>query len=574
MSHRSRAVCFACLACLLLVPVPIRAEPGSILDVMELELKRSVENLSTAAAFPMYFIEYEVTEERTWRLSAVNGAFEAPRASLRRFLDVDLRVGSQELDSTHEIRGGNWQDNNPSRRIVEFPIEDDPPAIRAAIWAETEYQFQKAQERYTKVLSNRQVKVTEEDTSADFSSTSPQKYSETVSATPIDTLRWRTILARASEYLTHFDFVYDSGVNFAVTDRATYQVNSEGSRLLHENHYLRLDLNVSGMAQDGMELYRYESFSAATVDHLPDEATVMQAADRITQELKGLISAPLVEPYIGPAILRNRASGVFFHEIFGHRIEAHRQKSASEGQTFTKKVGELILPEFISVYDDPTLPNYRGTDLRGYYRFDDEGTPAQRVPIVEKGILRNFLTSRSPIANFPTSNGHARRECGYDAVSRQGNLIVESSKSVSYAKLREMLIDECKRQAKPYGLVFDDISGGFTMTNRAMPQAFKVIPLLVYRVYADGRPDEIVRGVDVVGTPLTSFSKILMTADDGAVFNGTCGAESGWVPVAAVSPSILVSEIEVEKRQKEQEKPPILPPPTREGGEKSEVTRP
>jgi len=155
------------------------------------------------------------------------------------------------------------------------------------------------------------------------------------------------------------------------------------------------------------------------------------------------------------------------------------------------------------------------------------------VTVVENGILRNFLTTRSPIENFPFSNGHGRREPGNDIVGRQGNLIVQSTISVPFPELRRALVDECLRQGKPYGLVFEDISGGFTMTGRGGPQAFKVNPLYVYRVYADGRPDEVVRGVDIVGTPLTSFSKIILTATDDAVFNGTCGAESGWVPVSA-----------------------------------------
>jgi predicted Zn-dependent protease len=315
------------------------------------------------------------------------------------------------------------------------------------------------------------------------------------------------------------------------------------------------------MAADGMDLDRYEAFDAFSPQELPDEAAIRQRAGSMVDELRALIDAPIVEPYIGPAILRNRASGVFFHEIFGHRVEGHRQKSESEGQTFTKKVGQPILPDFVSVIDDATLPRFGPQALRGYYKFDDEGTPAQRVTVVDHGVLRNFLTTRSPIDNFPASNGHARRQAGFDNVARQGNLIVESGKVVPYDELRRMLIAECKKQGKPYGLIFDDISGGFTMTGRGGPQAFKVLPLFVHRVYADGRPDEVVRGVDIVGTPLTSFSKILMAGDDPAVFNGTCGAESGGVPVSAISPSILVSEIEVEKRQKGQEKPPILPSP-------------
>lgn len=221
----------------------------------------------------------------------------------------------------------------------------------------------------------------------------------------------------------------------------------------------------------------------------------------------------------------------------------------------------MILPEFISVYDDPTAGAFNGQDLRGYFKYDDEGTPAQKVTVVENGVLKSFLTSRSPINNFPASNGHGRREYGYNIVSRQGNLIIKSSESVPIDKLRDLLIEECHKQDKPYGLIFEDISGGFTMTRRRGPQAFKVLPLMVYRVYADGRPDEVVRGVDIVGTPLTCFSKIITAGDDSEVFNGTCGAESGMVPVAAISPSILVSEIEVEKRFKGQEKPPILPPP-------------
>ena len=263
----------------------------------------------------------------------------------------------------------------------------------------------------------------------------------------------------------------------------------------------------------------------------------------------------------GPAILLNRASGVFFHEIFGHRIEGHRQKDVTEGQTFAKKIGELVLPEFISVLDDPTAAKHGDVDLRGYYLYDDEGVRASKVTLVDKGVLKTFLLSRSPVEGFVKSNGHGRRQPGAACVSRQANLIVRSTNQVPFARLREMLIEECNKQGKPHGLLFEDISGGFTTTGRRGPQSFKVQPIVVYRIYADGRPDELVRGVDIVGTPLSSFEKILCTGDDHAVFNGTCGAESGWVPVSAISPSLLVSTIEIEKRSRSQTRPPLLDPP-------------
>ncbi|HMD49246.1 MAG TPA: hypothetical protein VKG79_09120, partial [Bryobacteraceae bacterium] len=143
-------------------------------------------------------------------------------------------------------------------------------------------------------------------------------------------------------------------------------------------------------------------------------------------------------------------------------------------------------------------------------------------------------------------------------------LIVESKKKVSDRALRQMLIAEIKRQNKPYGLYFEQVTGGYTTTQRRGLQAFTVIPLIVYRVYPDGRPDELVRGVDIVGTPLASFAKILATSDQLSVFNGYCGAESGQVPVSAVSPALLVSEIEIQKKDHSVDRPPLLDRPAGE----------
>jgi predicted Zn-dependent protease len=294
---------------------------------------------------------------------------------------------------------------------------------------------------------------------------------------------------------------------------------------------------------------------------LPKDEVILAGIDRVAKDLTALLRAPEAEPFVGPAIFSGRAAGVFFHEIFGHRVEGHRQKDESEGQTFTKSVGTKVLPDFLSVVFDPTRRKIGDIDLFGWYDYDDEGVKARPVVAVDKGVLKTFLMSRSPIHGFDSSNSHGRRQPGYEVVSRQSNLIVQSTKAVSDAQLHNMLVDEIKRQGKPYGLYFADITGGFTTTGRNGLQAFKVIPLVVYRVYADGRPDELVRGADIVGTPLASFAKILATSDKTQVFNGYCGAESGSVPVSAVSPAILVSEIEIEKKAKSQDRPPLLPIP-------------
>jgi len=283
-------------------------------------------------------------------------------------------------------------------------------------------------------------------------------------------------------------------------------------------------------------------------------------------QLKLLRSAPLVDPATVPAILSGRAAGVFFHEIFGHRVEGHRQRNADDAQTFAKRLNNAVLPPFLSVVFDPTRERIGNTALSGYYQFDDEGVRARPVTVVDKGILKTFLLGRTPLAAFPQSNGHGRAQPGMKPVSRQSNLLVQSEQAVTPERLLEMLREEIRKQGKPFGLYFENIEGGFTQTGRTTPNAFNVLPNLVYRVYADGRPRELVRGVDLIGTPLAAFSKIIATDNRMEVFNGTCGAESGSVPVSAVSPALLISEVEVQKKSQSQETLPILAaPPSHKG---------
>jgi predicted Zn-dependent protease len=245
----------------------------------------------------------------------------------------------------------------------------------------------------------------------------------------------------------------------------------------------------------------------------------------------------------------------------GHRLEGQRQRGENEGQTFTKMVGQPVLPTFLSVEDDPTLHALSGTELSGNYSYDEEGSKSQRVELISNGILKQFLMSRMPVKGFEHSNGHGRAQDGMMPVGRQGNLIVRSTKSIADAKLREALIEEVKKQGKPFGLYFEDIAGGFTLTMRNMPQAFQVMPLMVWKVYPDGRPDELVRGVDIIGTPLNALNRIILTGEKVDVFNGECGAESGSVPVSAAAPAMLFSEIEVQKVAQGHDRPPVLPPP-------------
>lgn len=537
---------------------------SALIRVLSEEMDHSMRNLAMPDGTKPYFMAYAITDQQTASVSAELGALTGDQADHTRLLDVDVRVGDYKIDNTHKIRGG-FMGFDPSDFMGGMPtpisLSDDPVAIKQAVWLATDRTFKSAAKKYQRVLTNLKTMVEEEDKADDFSREKPHVYGEPEVKLKLDRRLWAKRLRNISQLAREYPLIYNSGVSLSARAENRYFVNSEGSRIQHGQKYLRIFVQASTKAEDGMELSQYRPFSAAHEKDLPSEEELRTAFQKVIKQVLALREAPLVEPYSGPAILMNRASAVFFHEIFGHRIEGHRQKDVEEGQTFTKKIGKEVLPDFISVHDNPTMPKWGDTDLRGYYKFDDEGVPAQDVTLVDKGVLKTFLMSRSPVQDFKFSNGHGRRQPGRNVVSRMGNTIIYSAKTTSFNELRRMLIDECKKQDKPYGLMFEDITGGFTGTRRAGAQTFKVLPIVVYRVYADGREDELVRGVDIVGTPLTSFSKIIYTGDDPDVFNGTCGAESGGVPVSGVSPSILVSEIEVEKRRREQEKPPILSPP-------------
>lgn len=245
----------------------------------------------------------------------------------------------------------------------------------------------------------------------------------------------------------------------------------------------------------------------AGIAGLPSDEEVLARVNQITKDLMALKLAPVMEPYTGP-VVSPRATGVFFHEIFGHRIEGQRAKNEDDCQTFKDKAGQKILPEFLSVYSDTTLTKLGKTELSGCYRYDNQGIKAHRVSVVEKGILKNYLMSRTPIEGFAESNGHGRRQAGYNVEARQSNLIIVASEVVSREELKKKLIDEVTKAKLPYGLFFDDVQGGFTFPGRKRPNSFTVIPVMTYRIYRDGR-EELVRGVDLIGTPSPRLARSL-----------------------------------------------------------------
>src|SRR6202167_3641127 len=548
------AAAFAALAAAKPTPAPLPA----VLTAMQDELDRSMAAMSKGDPAD-YFVSYTVADREYSEVSGSNGALLTSGETRARWLEVQTRVGTYQLDDTHKLadRQPSW--TSPGTSVV---VDDDIPVLRREIWLETNRQYRAAGEALIKVRTSQQVQVqTAEGNAPDFSREKPHVSIGPRIEIKVDRKPWEEKVRKYTAAFSKSPEVLNSIATFTALGMNQYQVNTEGTQLAFGQVHYRLELYVQSKAPDGMDINRYANFDWLNPKDAPDDQTVFARIQVMIAETEALDKAPLVDPYAGPAMLTGRAAAVFFHEVFGHRAEGFRQKDINEGQTFTSKVGEQILPDFISIKDDPTEADFGGQMLLGNYAFDDEGVPGENVQLVDHGVLKTFLMSRSPLVNIPQSNGHGRRQLGFVPVARQGNLIVSSSRTVTNDQLRQQLIALVKQQGKPFGLLIDDIAGGFTFTGRQQPQAFQVLPLVVYKVFPDGRPDQLVRGVDIVGTPLVSLTKIVATGDTPDIFNGYCGAESGSVPVSAVAPAILISEMEVQKKETSTDKPPILPPP-------------
>jgi TldD protein len=535
---------------------PASKSPADVLLLsMQTELNRAKADLAKSDPAP-YYLSYTVYDQDQILIAGSYGGLVTNSVNKRRSVDVTMRVGTVGLDNTH----GQSRPSGMTSGIL--PLNDDASATSRILWELTDRAYKRAAPAYMNVKTNTAVQAEEEDKSPDFSREIAKVHvGEKLVTPPFDRNAWEAEVRRLSSAFKTYPDVYYATVYLQVSSSNSRMVSTEGADIAVPSASARLVIEAQTRAEDGMDLIRVETFQAPAAGGLPKEADLDAKILKMATDLKALRNAPVAEPYAGPALLSGRAAAVFFHEVLGHRMEGHRQRDEEEGQTFTKKVGQEVLPTFLSVTDDPTLHEVDGVKLAGTYEFDNEGVPAERVEVIKDGVLRSFLMSRMPVKGFASSNGHGRNQPGLMPTGRQGNLIVTSSKTVPEAEMRQKLMDEVKKQGKPYGLYFDDIQGGFTLTTRSLPQAFQVLPVIVYKVYADGRPDELVRGVDIVGTPLAALTRILTTGDTQHVFNGVCGAESGSVPVSAVAPEMLFSEIEVQKRAHGHDRPPILPAP-------------
>ena len=558
-------VIFSCFFSLLFVPKTYGQGQDKLLGLLKEELAQQMKELK-GEEFPPYHMNYRVIDVTSSVVSASFGALMNSQQYRSRTLVPQIRLGDEKLDNFRFNQMGAAMSRYQGPSVARLPLdeENNEDAVRQAIWDEVNNRYKFAVDMYQKTKAESSVNVEEEDKAPYFSEAKVEKYYEAplpAEKMTIDMDQWAARMKEISAVFKNQPGIMKGDAIMIYTVERRYFVNNEGTEVVQNLPYARIMVFGETKADDGMELPLNLSYFAYDPADLPANDKIIADAKEMVKTLEALRVAPVVDPYTGPALLSGPASGVFFHEIFGHRIEGQRMKSENDGQTFKKMVGQLVLPADMHVYDDPTLRKYAGEDLNGFYKYDDQGVKAERVDVVVNGKLNDFLMTRTPIDGHPRTNGHARASDGFDPVSRQSNLVIETSNPKTPEELRQLLIEEVKKQGKEYGYFFKEVTSGFTFTGKGGTNSFNVTPLEVYKVFADGRPDQLVRGVDLIGTPLSMFSNIIYAGNDARVFTGMCGAESGSIPVTAISPTILVNKVETQRKAKSQDILPILPAP-------------
>lgn len=542
---------------MLFASLPSYANDDQILNTLDLELKREFEALQKADN-KLYFLDYRVEVVNTKAMYASFGYLTNNYDQEVAYCTISMRYGDKEFDNTHLIKG---EKQKQYIRAFVFPLNSSE-AMKQQLWRNVSDLFEKVKSDYTQ-LKNK-MKAEDKVEQNDFSNEPVSNYYEPkldVSFNEKDQELWKEQLEKYSLPFKEDDNIINGNTSIRFINRRVYYLNSEGTSVTQNNASTHFSISGVIKSEDGNNTPYYKSFIAQTPDKLPNDDLLMQASIEVKDMLLKLNAAPIADPYAGPVIMSPMAAGVFFHEIFGHRIEGHRLKDKNNSNTFKSKLNEEVLPKNFNVYFNPTIKFHNNTYLNGYYLYDDEGVKAQRVDIVKDGKLNTFLMNRTPAPGLPKSNGHGRAAAGNSTVARQSNMFIESTKPLSDEKLRSMLIKDCKKQKKEYGYLVKSVSGGFTNNSRYSPNSFNVTPTEVYRIYVDERPDELVRGVNFIGTPLAMFSEITAAGENPNIFNGYCGAESGSVPVATVSPAVYIKKAETQKKVLKYAQPIILPAP-------------
>ena len=538
----------------LLLPGAVRAD--DLDDALEAEIARSTTSLRQDEHPAPYFVSLRVDDASGAELRCMLGGVQQRSLYRDRRLVTDLRVGSPELD-------GRSEGAPEGLRGRELPYSADAPALRRVLWSELDAAYKSAVAGFLRKKAARVKRGKAEYDSDDLSREESMVFEEPA---PAESRQEEADLKRAENLCRSASAVFrseplrSSGAGYYQLQLSRRLRDSQGTRMRHSSRLAQLTLQAQDLAPDGAPLSVSRVLLARGPDFLPDRVRVEEEAHAMILDLKALQAAPSTSPFAAPAIVDPSVAAALL-EALAMRLSGEEQRDPEGAQTFRGKVGRLILPDFLTLVDDPTREEHGGRALLGHYRFDAEGVRAQKTVLVRNGKLESFLLSRYPLPGLPKSNGHARAASGYLPMGRASNLILSSSRALGRDALLARLRELCVQNGKSQGLLIERAQSWSQQGGTNSRQSLRLVPTRITLVDTATGERTLVRDLDMVGTPLDLAGKIVATGDDYAVTDNLVEQESGRVPVSVAAPSLLLEEVELQRSRAKPQKAPILPPP-------------
>jgi TldD protein len=538
-----------------------RREIKEIIPILRKDVRRALS--MRISGYPgVYFCSFllrDVDWFNTW--SAAGSTFRT-RVDKTRNVLCDLRVGSYRYDQT--TNGGLSEDDADleSTKHVNVPVDSRFfGGLRLVLWRLTEAKFREALKDYSAKEAARVASADSVRGLPNFTRIKRVRIEKRCVPQKIDSRRWEEFVRRASDYADSLPQVSTSWVEFESNQESKVFISSEGSSVVQHTRVFSLTCTMRRIMGDGTTIEQDVVLNAGDLRELPSLARFKRMIAAKHRKLLDLSRAKEIHAFSGPVLLYPRPAALLFHETLGHRLEGSRLLSSEEGQTLKGLEGKRITNSALEIRDNPTLKRFKGEVCIGSYDVDDEGTPALNTLLVDRGVLKGFLNTRAVTHRKGfVPNGHARSKRHRRPVSRMGVFTVSGHETTTLQELRKRLLEEVKKQGKPFGMIVYETSGGETDTTNYDFQAFRGEISYATLLYPNGR-ERLVRGVNIVGTPLQSLDNVIGIGDHRELDNSFCGAESGLLPVSMIAPAVLLSNLELQAKSEESAPPSILKKP-------------
>ncbi len=559
----------------------IAADPILRAMVQELSRVRTLRTMGEA----VYYADVSLDDSESFAVSAMLGSLFEPNRAKMRPMRVQVRVGSPQMDNANSIfsdyySGTRYDDGS-------LPLENDPIALRTQIWLALDRMYKTASEAIgRKQAALRGVTVAEP--LNDFWPAPRRALFEEPKRIKVDDDAWSNRVKALSAIFLKYPGITSSSVDFETSQGNTYLVNTEATAVRVNDRIAYMRARGSQQCPDGMAVYDGACVTALDPTKLPTEPELRATVEEVAKNLSTIAAAPVGESYTGPVLFSGQAAAQVFAEVFSYQLCPQRRPVTEPGRSYPmaateleSRLGSRVLPEWMDMVDDATLQEYKKRPLVGHYDADMEGVAPEPVTVVEKGVLKTLLTTRTPVRGLTKTNGHARLPGGFGAkMARTSNLFVRVSKSESESALKARLIEMIKTQSKPYGMLVKKMdfpsAGSADELRRTIMRASRSgaggrpvsSPVMVFKVFPDGR-EELVRGMRFRSLGTRAFRDIVAAGSEEYQFdwleNGApmalMGAGNFVVGASVVAPPVLFEELELEPNTDDLPKPPIVPPP-------------